>query len=92
MNLNSEKINQMDSKEIYKLLLPSIKKLYQSFSYINLTYEEYYNLVLFEIDDSRKKYKNNPPYNDFIKNKIKSVLNEKTAELLHNPKTQLTLI
>ena len=92
MSLSFQKISNLDSKEIYELLLPSIQKVYQSFSYINLTTEEYSDLVLFEIENSKKKYKNNISYDEFIKKRIKIALSKKIEKSLFDPNKSFEII
>ena len=54
MELNLKKIQQLDDKQIYNLLLSNINEIYSSFKYIDISPEEYMNLVLKEIADSKK--------------------------------------
>ncbi len=62
MKLNLKKIQQLNSKQIYDSLLPMIDELYNSFKYINISYEDFKELVLNEICDSKKTYKGNQDY------------------------------
>lgn len=92
MSLSFQKINNLDSKKICKLLLPTIQKIYQSFSYVNLTAEEYINLVLLEIEDSKINYKNNVSYDEFIKKRIKVALSKKIEKTLFDPNKSFEII
>ena len=49
MELSFEKIQQLSSEEIYELLLPTINNIYQSYSYVSISHQDYYELVLEEI-------------------------------------------
>ena len=82
----------MDCKQIYNSVLPIINELYLSFKYINISNEDYIELVLKEISDSKKTYKGNQNYINYIKRKIKFQLIEMTKKMLFNSKTSFTLI
>ena len=88
----SKKIQQLDSKQIYNSLLPIINELYLSFKYVNISDEDYVKLVLKEISDSKKTYKGDQNYIEYIKRKIKFQLSEMTKKMLFNPKTSFTLL
>ena len=92
MKLNLNDIKKMDSKQIYNLLLPIINKLYLSFEYADISSEDYEKLVLKEISDSKKIYKSNKDYTDYIKRKIKFHLYEIIKEKLFNLETSFTLL
>ena len=90
MELNLKKIKQLDSKKIFDLLLPTIDSIYQSYEYIGISQSEYYNLVLQEIENSKKVYIDNIPYSKFIKKKIQTALKEKMKQLISNSETSFT--
>ena len=92
MELNFKKIQQMDSKQIYNLLLPIINEIYLSYKYINITNEDYVKLVLKEITDSKHSYKGNQDYIEYIKRKIEIKLSEMTKKMLFNSETSFTLL
>ena len=92
MNLNLKQVQQMDSKQIYNLLLPIINEIYLSYKYINITNEDYVKLVLKEITDSKNTYKDNQDYIEYIKRKIEIKLSEMTKKMLFNSETSFTLL
>ena len=92
MSLSFQKISNLDSKKICKLLLPTIQKIYQSFSYVNLTAEEYIKLVLLELEDSKINYKNNVSYDECIKKRIKVALSKKIEKTLFDPNKSFEII
>ncbi|MGN1358091.1 MAG: RNA polymerase sigma factor RpoD/SigA [Bacilli bacterium] len=92
MELNLKKIKQLDSKKIFDLLLPTIDSIYQSYEYIGISQSEYYNLVLQEIENSKKVYIDNIPYSKFIKKKIQTALKEKMKQLISNSETSFNII
>ena len=57
MELNLKKVQYLDSKQIFDLIVPIINKVYLPFKYINISNEDYVELVLKEIDDSKNTYK-----------------------------------
>ena len=92
MKLDFKKIQEMDSKEIYNFLLPTIDNIYQSFRYIGISEQDYYNLVLREITNSKITYKGNIQYSDFIKKKIITTLSEQTKTLIYDSSTSFKII
>lgn len=91
MFVDGKQLEQLDTKQIYTLILPVSNELYSSFKYINISKEEYFKLVLKEIMASKKTYKEGN-YLDFIKERIKIRLSEKIQELLANPDTTFVLL
>ncbi len=89
---NLKRVQQMSSQQIYDALLPTIKEIYSSFQYLNLTEEEYEKLVLNEISLSKTTYQENLDYTDFIKKKIKVLLSEKVKHMFLNSKAAFTII
>lgn len=73
MELNLKKIQQMDSKEIYEFLLPTIKSIFQSFKYIGISQQSYYELVLKEIIISKNTYTGSIAYSNFIKKEDRNI-------------------
>ena len=92
MKLDLNDIKKMDSKQIYNSLLPIINELYLSFEYANISSEDYEKLVLNEISNSKKTYKGNKDYIDYIKRKIKLQLSEIINKKLANSKNSFTLL
>ncbi len=92
MGLSSNKIKEMDSKQLYDMLLPIINEIYESFKYISINEEEYNNLVLKIIDDSKSNYDGNETYIDFINKKIRFKLSEITNNLMSNPETSFNIL
>lgn len=92
MELTFKKAQQLDSKQIYDLLLPILNEIYSSFKFVNISAEDYYILVLNEITNSKKTYKDNKSYVNFIKKRIIFLLQEKVKEMLFNPETSFTLL
>ncbi len=92
MEFNLRQIKQLDCEKIYNLLLPIINNLYLSFNYLNISKKDYKNLVLNEILETKKIYKGNQDYKEFLKRKIKHKLSEKTKEMLYNIDTSFTII
>ena len=46
MELSLEKIQQLSAEEIYEFLLPTINNIYKSYSYVDISHQDYYELVL----------------------------------------------
>ncbi len=92
MELNINNVCQLDSKQIYDMLLPIINEIYLSFIYTDISDKDFYELVLREIDDSKKNYQGKQKYVDYIKRKIKFQLSERTGVLLLNSETSFNII
>lgn len=92
MELDINQINQLSSKQIYNLLIPIINEIHLSFMYLEISDEDFYELVLGEIADSKINYKGDQNYINFIKSKIKLKLSKKVKVLLSNPKTSFKII
>ena len=92
MELNFKKIQQMESEKIYELLLPTIKSVFQSVKYIGISQQSYHELVLKEIESSKKNYNGNTPYSDFIKKRIRISLSKKLRGLIHDSSTSFNII
>ena len=92
MELNLKKIQQLDTHEILKVLLPTIDNLYKSVDYIGITKEDFYNLVLSEIDKSKKIYKGDIGYIEYIKNRMNIVLVDQIKKNLLEPKVAIIII
>lgn len=71
MELNTKKIIQMSNREIFNILLPLINSIYQKIGYIGISQHEFNEIVLNEINKSKKIYKGDVSYNEFIKKKLK---------------------
>lgn len=56
MELNLRKILQLSAQQILEILLPTINSLYKTFDDMGITKEDFYSLVLKEIDKSKKIY------------------------------------
>ena len=92
MELTLKKVQQLDSNEILKALSATLNKIYQAFEYTNISKQEYYDLVLKEITNSKKTYNGDIKYTDFIKTKIKKALSIKINEIINNPETSFNII
>ncbi len=92
MELNREKIQQMNPKKIYELLLPMINHIYQSFQYMGISEQSYHELVLKEIIDSKKTYTDSTSYSDFIKKKIRKSLSKQIKVLIYDSSTSFKII
>ncbi len=92
MKLNLKKVQQLDSKQLYDILLPNINDIYSSFKYIEMSEKDFYELVLKEIMDSKKTYSDTSNYIDFMKQKITFQLVERTKKLAMDPQTSFYIL
>ena len=92
MNLNYNNIKQLDSKKIYNILLPIINDIYSTFSYIEINDNDFYELVMKEISNSKLVYKGDVDYIDFIKNKIELQISKKVKKLMSKSETSFDVL
>ena len=92
MKTNIENFQQMDSKKIYNHLLPTINRIYEKYKYINISIEEYNNLVLNEINDSKKENIDNYLYEAYLKKKIQNLLNKYIEEKIYDINESFNII
>lgn len=92
MELNTKKIIQMSNREIFNILLPLINSIYQKIGYIGISQHEFNEIVLNEINKSKKIYKGDVSYNEFIKKKIETILIEKIKKMLENSENAAIII
>ena len=48
-------LQSMSTEDIFKSLMPLIDKLYNEYDYIEVSKDDYYNIVLNEIDYNKKE-------------------------------------
>ena len=92
MELNLTQLQQLDEKDILNLLLPIIDELYKTIDYTEITKEAFYNLVLKEINQSKKTYKENIPYIEYIKSRINITIVNQIKNKLLEPVTAIVII
>ena len=86
MKLNAENIQNMDMTNIYDMLSKDISSIYDCFKYLEMSEQEFYQLVLKEIENSKTTYSGNQSYVSFVKNNLIKELNNQTEHLLNNGK------
>lgn len=92
MELTIKRIKEAQPSQIYNLLLPIIQKTFNAFSYVKISEKEFYNLVIKEIELSKKTYNNDISYSDYINRKIRVFLSEKTKTLLFDTNSSFDLV
>lgn len=92
MKLTIKRIKEAQPSQIYNLLLPIIQKTFNAFSYVKISEKEFYNLVIKEIELSKKTYNNDISYSDYINRKIRVFLSEKTKTLLFDTNSSFDLV
>lgn len=92
MKLSLKKIQQLNSKEIFELTLPTINDVYKSFDYMGLSEQDYYDLVLQEITSSKNLYNGDLPYEKFLEKRIGTVLTENLKKLLSQADSSIEII
>ena len=86
MDLTLKKIRTMSSEQILESLLLIIDAIYNKFSFANLSKQDYYNMVIKEIENTKSSFNSDKNYVDYLKKIIESKMIEmiKTKLLDHN--------
>ena len=86
MDLTLKKIRTMSSEQILKSLLFIIDAIYNKFAFANLSKQDYYNMVIKEIENTKSSFNSDKNYVDYLKKIIESKMIEmiKTKLLDHN--------
>ena len=92
MEINKKMLEQLDAKEILKLNLVTIESIYNYFKFLEISKEEFYNLILKEINDSKKSYNDEISYSEYLKNRILLVMVATVKQMLNNKKTEEYII
>ena len=82
MELDLNTIKDLDSKHLFKLLLPVINDVFLSFKYVGIGGAKYRKIVLSEIKKSKETYLCNGSYAVFIEKKITDELHRIVRESL----------
>lgn len=92
MKINIGILQQLDEKQILKSLLIRVNKIYNSEVFINLSKNEFYELVLNEINLSRESYDGKRDYVKFLDERIKNTLKEKHIEKIKKHENEVAII
>lgn len=92
MKLNLNKIQQLSNEEIFKILLPTINNIYDSFNYLEIERSEFYDIVLKEIIKSKTNYNQKQEYVDYLKNNVCITINKRMQKKLTNSKQSVNII
>lgn len=86
MDLTLKKIRTMSSEQILESLLFIIDAIYNKFAFANLSKQDYYNMVIKEIENTKSSFNSDKNYVDYLKKIIESKMIEmiKTKLLDHN--------
>lgn len=86
MDLTLKKIRTMNSDQILESSLSIIDAIYNKFAFANISRQDYYNMVLKEIDNTKSSFNSEKKYVDYLKNIIESKMIEiiKTQLLEYN--------
>lgn len=78
MDLTLKKIRTMSSEQILESLLFIIDAIYNKFSFANLSKQDYYNMVIKEIENTKSSFNSDKNYVDYLKknNRIKNDRND----------------
>ena len=92
MILTLENIKKLNDEKIYDSIKPKIDRVYKSFSFLNISYDEYKTIVIKIIILSKTSYTGEPEYIVFIKEQVNAHLNQRVNDLFKDYKTAFPLI
>lgn len=92
MELSIIKVKELDPKKILEEILPIIKSIYVSYEFIGLSEQDFKEIVLKEIKESKITYLGDYPYSIFIKKRVKVKLSEIIKKLLNDSEASYTLL
>lgn len=92
MDLNLKRIKQLNKVQIYKMIFPLISKFYDAYDYLDITSEEFSDIILDEIEKSISEFDESVTYKKFIKNKLKKRFDRKIYNDLNNPEKVVIII
>ncbi len=92
MDLNIEEIKKLDVDKIYNLVLPTLKPIWESFNYVNLTQQKFTDIVKNIITISKEKYLSNQPYITYIEQQLKHFLSIIVKSKLNDPQTTFEIL
>ena len=67
MDISTKKLKQLNSLEIYNMFKNDFDNFYDGFKNIIISSEEYKNMILEEIEESKDKYESNNNLTNFHK-------------------------
>ena len=91
MAIDKDNIQKLSNTKLLDLLKPTLMK-FKVIEYIDLSEEDFENIVISEIEKSKKDYPGKPDYIEYMKNKIQAELKKIIKEKLNNPDTALIII
>lgn len=92
MELNINRIKELTKEEIYSIYTLEIYEIFQMFSFIEITTDEFNDIVLNEIEKSKETYKGKVTYLKYLKKQIKIAIFKKTKKLLESSNDSLKII
>ena len=85
-------LQSMSTEDIFKSLMPLIDKLYNEYDYIEVSKDDYYNIVLNEIDYNKKETLDDKEFKKRLKKKIKFILDDRIYENLKDKEKATNII
>ena len=80
MKLDYKTIKQLEPQHILQKMSPVFDDIYKEIDYMEMSKEEFYDLVLNDIIESKEKYNGDVLYEKYIRTKISSSLTKKIKE------------
>ena len=91
MKSDNINIKVLSAEEIYKIYSSLFDIIYDTFSYLDMTKDEYHAFVIEKINDSKDNYNDIEKFSNYLKNKIVSIFMKKTKAMLEKDDPYIVL-
>lgn len=81
MEMTIKQVQNLSSNELLESLFPIIDNLYSAFERLSISKQEYWNIILQEIENSKQTYKGDEPYSQFMKKQFYFLLIKRIKSL-----------
>lgn len=91
MELNWLNIKNIDSNSILLEIFSSLTEIYKSYKFLDISEEDFKNIVISEIDKSKLVEKTEEPYIKYIQNKVRNNLFIQVKQRLSDPNKEFEI-
>lgn len=85
-------INDKSANEVLDFILPSVMQIFNNFKYLEISKEEYQNIILKIIENSPKDYSDKDSYIAYVSKEATNSLMRVTSKLLKNKHSALKIL
>ena len=92
MDKKLEKINKMTNEDIYQAFSSNFKKIFNKYKFLNISNEEYLEIVLKTINDSKLTYDGSVLYNKYLEKMVSKALDDEVTKKINDKKYSYNII